>query len=134
MACPQAWPIEAASVAQASHRPLHGAIKEETLEIRAVEVTGAGVGDAPMLPELLSQIPPDEDIATVTAHGAYDTRKCHDSIAPCSGQNAGPAIIPPRKNAKPWKPDTKEAIVGNEALRAGHPVLASASGARCGNG
>ena len=95
-------------------RKLHIAVNEETLEIRAVEVTGAGVGDAPMLPELLSQIPPDEDIATVTADGAYDTRKCHDTIA----QRGAAAIIPPRKNAKPWKPDTKGAIVRNEALRA----------------
>jgi hypothetical protein len=28
------------------------------------------------------------------------------------------AIIPPRKNAKPWKPDTPGAIARNEALRA----------------
>ena len=28
------------------------------------------------------------------------------------------AIIPPRKNAKPWKPDTAWAISRNEALRA----------------
>jgi len=95
-------------------RKLHIAVNEETLEIRAVEVTGAGVGDAPMLPELLSQIPPDEDIATVTADGAYDTRKCHDTIA----KRGAAAIIPPRKNAKPWKPDTEGAIVRNEALRA----------------
>jgi len=95
-------------------RKLHIAVDDKTLEIRAVEVTGAGVGDAPMLPELLSQIPPDEDIATVTADGAYDTRKCHDTIA----ERGAAAIIPPRKNAKPWKPDTEGAIVRNEALRA----------------
>ena len=95
-------------------RKLHIAVNEETLEIRAIEVTGAGVGDAPMLPELLSQIPPDEDIATVTADGAYDTRKCHDTIA----KRGAAATIPPRKNAKPWKPDTEGAIVRNEALRA----------------
>ena len=34
-----------------------------------------------MLPELLSQIPPDQKIASVTADGACDTRKCHDAIA-----------------------------------------------------
>jgi hypothetical protein len=39
------------------------------------------VGDAPMLPELLSQIPPDQEIASVTADGACDTRTCHDAIA-----------------------------------------------------
>ena len=30
-----------------------------------------------MLPELLDQIPPEQEIATVTADGAFDTRKCH---------------------------------------------------------
>ena len=43
------------------------------------------MGDAPLLPELLSQIPPDQEIASVTASvtadGTCDTRKCHDAIA-----------------------------------------------------
>jgi hypothetical protein len=55
-----------------------------------------------MLPELLDQIPPEQEIASVTADGAFDTRKCHDAIA----ARGAAAIIPPRKNAKPWKPDT----------------------------
>lgn len=66
------------------------------MEVRAVEVTSSDVGDAPMLPELLSQIPPDQEIASVTADGAYDTRKCHDVIA----DHGAAAVIPPRKNAK----------------------------------
>ena len=53
-----------------------------------------------MLPELLSQIPPDQKIASVTADGAFDTRKCHDAIAARAAAVAA-AIIPPRKNAKP---------------------------------
>lgn len=67
-----------------------------------------------MLPELLSQIPPDEEIASVTADGAYDTRKCHDAIAELGAY----AVIPPRKNAKPWKTETAGAVACNEALRA----------------
>ena len=55
-----------------------------------------------MLPDLLNQIPPDQEIGSVTADGAYDTRKCHDAIAT---RNAD-AVIPPRKNAKPTLPDT----------------------------
>jgi len=39
-------------------RKLHIGIDEETLEIRAVEVTISNVGDAPILPELLDQIGP----------------------------------------------------------------------------
>lgn len=46
---------------------------------------------------LFSQIPAPEKIATVTAEGAYDTRKYHDAIAD-RGAHAG---VPPRKNAKP---------------------------------
>ena len=67
-----------------------------------------------MLPELLAQIPADQDIASVTADGAYDTRKCHDAIA----ERGANAVIPPRKNAKPWKAITAGAVARNEALRA----------------
>ena len=45
------------------------------------EVTGSNVGDAPVLPDFLDQIPSDEEIGSVTADGAYDTRKCHEAIA-----------------------------------------------------
>ena len=95
-------------------RKIHIGVDEQTLEIRALEITGSNVGDAPMLPELLSQIPPDVEIGSVTADGAYDTRKCHDAVADCGAH----AVIPPRKNARPWKPSTAGAIARNEALRA----------------
>ncbi len=58
-----------------------GPFPRRRLEIRAAEFTTGDVGDAPMLPELLDQIPPEQEIATVTADGAFDTRKCHDAIA-----------------------------------------------------
>ena len=67
-----------------------------------------------MLPDLLDQISPDQEIASVTADGAYDTRKCHDVIA----ERGAHAVIPPRKTAKPWKAVTAGAIARNEALRA----------------
>lgn len=95
-------------------RKIHIGIDEETLEIRAVEITGSNIGDAPILPELLDQIEADQGIASVTADGAYDTRKCHEAIA---ARNAA-AVIPPRKNAKPWKPTSPGAVARNEALRA----------------
>ncbi|UWQ79513.1 IS5 family transposase [Leisingera sp. S132] len=95
-------------------RKVHLGIDEKTLEIRAVEFTSSNIGDAPMLPELLNQIPPEQEIGSVTADGAYDTRKCHDAIA----NRGANAVVPPRKNAKPWKPDTAGAIARNEALRA----------------
>jgi hypothetical protein len=95
-------------------RKIHIGIDEETLEVRAVEVTTSNIGDAPMLPELLNQIAPDQNIGSVTADGAYDTRKCHDAIA---SRNAH-AVIPPRKNAKPWKPTSIGAIARNEVVNA----------------
>jgi hypothetical protein len=95
-------------------RKIHLGIDEETLEVRAVEITGSHIGDAPVLPDLLRQIPEDQDIGSVTADGAYDTRKCHDAIA----DRGAHAVIPPRKNAKPWKTITAGAMARNEALRA----------------
>jgi hypothetical protein len=95
-------------------RKIHLGIDEEALEIRAVEVTGSHIGDAPILPDLLDQIPQDQEIASVTTDGAYDRRKCHDAIA----DRGAHAVIPPRKNAKPWRTITAGAVARNEALRA----------------
>ena len=93
-------------------RKIHIGTDEETLEVRAIEVTTSNVGDAPVLPELPGQIPIDQAIGSVTADGACDTRKCHDAIA---ARNAG-AVIPPRRNAKLRKADTSGAGARNEAV------------------
>ncbi|WP_028456099.1 IS5 family transposase [Chitinilyticum litopenaei] len=95
-------------------RKVHLGIDAQTLEIRAIEVTGNGVGDAPVLPDLLAQIPADEPIASVRADGAYDTKACHAAIAARGAE----AIIPVRKNGQPWKDQSDGARVRNEALRA----------------
>ncbi len=79
-----------------------------------MEITGSNIGDAPILPVLLDQIEADQGIASVSADGAYDTRKCHEAIA---ARNAA-AVTPPRKNAQPWKPTSPGAVARNEALRA----------------
>ena len=94
------------------HRSQIG-IDEKSLEIRAAQLTTSDVGDAPMLSELLDQIPPEQEIATFTTDGDFDSRKCHDAFA----ARGADAIIPPRKNAKPWKLDTAGAIARNEILR-----------------
>ena len=86
-------------------RKIHLGIDEETLEIRAVEITVSQIGDAPILPDLVDQIPQDQEIGSVTANGAYDTRKCLDAIA----DHGVRAVIPLRKNAKPGKTITTEA-------------------------
>ena len=94
-------------------RKVHLGIDADTLEIRAIEITGAGVGDAPVLPELLDQIPAGQPIAKVSADGAYDTRACHAAIA---GRGAI-AVIPTRRNGRPWKEDTPGAQARNDILR-----------------
>lgn len=97
------------------HIPWRGlVIDEETLEIRAIEGSDSNDGDAPILPDLLDQIPSDEGIDSVTADGAYDSRKCHQSIA----ARGAAAVAPPRTNKKPGKPGSPGATSRNKALRA----------------
>ncbi|EBA10455.1 ISSpo9, transposase [Sagittula stellata E-37] len=51
------------------------------------------------LPDPLCQIPANEEIAKVTADGAYDTRACHDAIAArgaaAFGHSLGPMAFMP---------------------------------------
>ena len=80
-------------------RKIHIGIDEETLEVRAVEVTTSNVGDAPMLPELLEQIPPDQVIGSITADGAYDTRKCHDALQPVAQERQAVETLQRRRQS-----------------------------------
>ena len=95
-------------------RKVHLAMDTATSDIRAVEFTPSSDGDSPVLPDLLDQIPEGEKIATVTADGAYDTRRCHAAII----DRQAIAIIPIRKNGRPWKEDCPAAQARNETLRA----------------
>jgi hypothetical protein len=94
-------------------RKVHLAMDAATGDIRAVEFTSSHQGDSPVLPDLLAQIPADQAIGTVTADGAYDTRTCHAAIA----ERGGTAVIPIRKNGRPWKEDCPAARSRNETLR-----------------
>jgi len=95
-------------------RKVHLGIDADTLEIRAIEVTDNATGDAPMLPCLLDQIDADERIASISGDGAYDTKDCHEAIARRGAQ----AIIPTRRNAKPWKDRRPGAAARNAILDA----------------
>lgn len=81
-------------------RKSHLRIDEETLEIRAVEITVSHIGDAQVLLYLLNQIPEDQEIGSVAANGAYETRKCHDAIA----DRGAYAVIPPSSLGSPPPP------------------------------
>ena len=81
-------------------RKINIGIDEETLEVRAVEITTSNIGDAPMLPKLLNQIPPGQDIGSVTAvgglrHAEMPRRDCraecpcgHSASQECSAMEA----------------------------------------------
>lgn len=77
------------------------------------EVTSSGIGDAPILPDLLNQIAAGHDLWNITADGAYDTRKCHVAIAARNEH----AVTPASKNAEIWKPDIPGARARHEAVR-----------------
>ncbi len=95
-------------------RKVHLAMEPATSDIRAVEFTLSRDGDSPVPPDLLGQIPADEQIGAVTADGAYDTRRRHTAIL---SREATP-IIPIRKNGRLWKDDCPAARARNETLRA----------------
>ena len=94
-------------------RKVHLGIDAETLEIQAIEVTDNGVGDAPMLPELLGQIPAKEAVLSEGGDGAYDTQNCHEATA----KRGAEVVIPTRKNSQPWKARRPGAVARNEMLR-----------------
>lgn len=92
---------------------LHIAIDAETLQIRAVQLTTNNVSDSKVLDDLLYQIPLDERIDSVYTDGAYETKLCRQVI---SGRDAH-AVIPHRKNAKPWKDKKTSSLERNDLLR-----------------
>ena len=93
-------------------RKVHLGIDAETLEIRAIEITGSRVGDAPMLPDLLNQIPDDQALGVVTADGTTTPVP----VTAIAARGAA-AVIPPRNSGKPWKEITAGATARNGALR-----------------
>lgn len=95
-------------------RELHLSVDEATHEFVAVVVSTNSFKDSQVLPDMLEQV--GDEIAQVTADGAYDTRNCYDAI----GQREARAAIPPQKRAKIWQHgNTKaERQMRDENLRA----------------
>ena len=83
------------------------ALDDSTLEVRAVEFTDSRIGDAPMLPGLLSQIPEGERITSVTADGAYDGRACRDAIASRGADALAILLEPMAQMARSALPERK---------------------------
>ncbi len=76
---------------------LHLAVNESTHDIEACVLTGNGVHDNQVLPDLLNQIP--SAIAQVTGDGSYDTHSAYEAAI---ARGANPCF-PPRKNASRQK-------------------------------
>jgi hypothetical protein len=95
-------------------RKVHLAIDAESHEIRAVEMTDRRNGDGDILPDLLAQLPQEEQIASISGDGAYDTRSVYEA----SAARKAVLLVPPRRNGKPWKTQTAGVPERNETLRA----------------
>jgi hypothetical protein len=61
-------------------RKVHLALDTATSDISAVEFSPSRDGDSPTLPDLLEEIDEDEQIGSMTADSAYDTRRRHSAI------------------------------------------------------
>ncbi len=86
------------------------------MDVRAVEITGSGVGDAPMLPGPLSQIPADEPVAPVTAPLGIMLRM----TLPGSGWRLRwPRLL--RRHHRPWSGSDHPAPPERKALEDGQP-------------
>lgn len=66
-----------------------------------------------VLGDLLDQMSLDEQIHSVYTDGAYDTKQCLQLIP----DRQANAVIPLRKNAKPWKDIKVHSQERNELLR-----------------
>lgn len=78
-------------------RKLYLAVDVDTHDVISAEVSLVNVGDSEALPTLLN--PLRRQVRSVSAGGAYDTKRCHEVL-----QNKGcKVLIPPRKNAGYWE-------------------------------
>ncbi len=96
-------------------RKMHLGIDEQTLKVRAVEVTGSHIGDAPVLPDLLNQIPADQEIGSVTAPLGIMLRM----TLPGSGRRLRHSKLP-RCDRGPRRPSRHLATEERQAMESRH--------------
>ena len=96
---------------------LHLGADEKTGDIPVGEVTNNSVHDSVMLDPLLDQLPQEQKIDQCSGDGAYDTRKCYETL---KEHGVKKVTIPPQKNAKIWQHGNskEERLVRDENLRA----------------
>ena len=79
-------------------RKLHLSVDENTQEIQALVLTGAGVDDAEAGKQLLADTP--GEIEQISGDGSYDKRKFYEASSQRGIQHI---TVPPRRNAKIWQ-------------------------------
>ncbi|MFC4157922.1 IS5 family transposase [Chitinimonas lacunae] len=95
-------------------RKVHLAVNADTQEIQAVEVTDQRQADGPQVEELLSQLCPETVLASVGGDGAYDTRRVYRVVQAWGAE----LLVPPRRDAQPWRDQTDWAAHRNDKLAA----------------
>lgn len=88
-------------------RKLHIGIDEQTLEIRAAEFTTSDVGKAPMLPELLDQIPPEQE--TLASPPMVPSTPASATMP--SLPEARPRSFRPTRTPSPGRPTPREQLL-----------------------
>ena len=82
-------------------RKMHIGIDAHTGEIVTGVLTEAGVDDAAMAEEILTQAQTESRLDTVIADGAYDKDKVYEAL--CAHCPEATVLIPPRKDAHIWQ-------------------------------
>ncbi|MFC4159579.1 IS5 family transposase [Chitinimonas lacunae] len=95
-------------------RKVHLAINADTQEIQAVEVTDQRQADGLQVEELLSQLPPGTVLGSVEGDGAYDSRRVYRAVQAWRAE----WLVPPRRDAQPWREQTDWAAHRNDKLAA----------------
>lgn len=82
---------------------LHLCVDEATRETVSAVASTNDISDAEVLSDLLEDVP--GRIEQVSADGAYDQRKCYDTLH----RHGAQAAIPPRKGARIWRHGNSQA-------------------------
>ena len=82
---------------------LHLCVDEATLETVSAIASTNDISDAAVLSDLLEDVP--GRLEQVSADGAYDQRKCYDTLH----RHGAKAAIPPRKGARIWQHGNRKA-------------------------
>ena len=83
-------------------------VDRETGAIVSCELSSKSCSDAAMVPKILHHI--DQKIKSVTADGAYESRKLHDQIIGFDVPDTK-ILAPPPRNAKVSKSTTRYSVI-----------------------